>query len=195
MGLIQPISFSSSSTPSTTTRQRPAHKLATRCTAQLDDHTRQLTHHPLHSLPPTHSQRRMNPASTSSTPGPPTHPDARERERDTRGSPSLPPQYGPDGKLKTGNAYVNSFKGGIRVETANGGERTSRACLACRKLKVRARVYSQCDCSSCCWVCARRASLFVRRYFDRGGGGVVRPEGLHALQGSLRTRLWLMRAL
>jgi len=50
---------------------------------------------------------------------------------------ALPPVVGPDGKVLQGNALVNAFKGGIRIETANGGERTSRACLACRKLKVR----------------------------------------------------------
>lgn len=50
---------------------------------------------------------------------------------------ALPPVVGPNGKVLQGNALVNAFKGGIRIETANG-ERTSRACLACRKLKVRA---------------------------------------------------------
>lgn len=52
-------------------------------------------------------------------------------------SSALPPVYGPDGKLLQGNALVNAHKGGIRIETSNGGERTSRACLACRRLKVR----------------------------------------------------------
>ncbi|BGP26037.1 zn(2)-C6 transcription factor [Rhodotorula toruloides] len=88
----------------------------------------------------------MNSASTSSTPGPPNPSAGRG---DSRGSPSLPPQYGPDGKLKTGNAYVNSFKGGIRVETANGGERTSRACLACRKLKTRCDGAEDPPCKRC----------------------------------------------
>ncbi|CEQ40201.1 SPOSA6832_01807, partial [Sporobolomyces salmonicolor] len=48
---------------------------------------------------------------------------------------ALPPFLGPDGKPLHGNALTNAIRGGIRVETANGGERTSRACLACRKLK------------------------------------------------------------
>ncbi|GAA5852321.1 hypothetical protein JCM9279_002502 [Rhodotorula babjevae] len=62
---------------------------------------------------------------------------------------ALPPVVGPDGKVLQGNALVNAFKGGIRIETANGGERTSRACLACRKLKTRCDGAEDPPCKRC----------------------------------------------
>ncbi|GAA5955855.1 hypothetical protein JCM3765_000017 [Sporobolomyces pararoseus] len=61
----------------------------------------------------------------------------------------LPPILGPDGKPLSGNALTNAIKGGIRVETANGGERTSRACLACRKLKTRCDGAEEPPCKRC----------------------------------------------
>ncbi|BGP41663.1 hypothetical protein JCM10449v2_005654 [Rhodotorula kratochvilovae] len=65
------------------------------------------------------------------------------------GMANLPPVVGPDGKVLQGNALVNAFKGGIRIETANGGERTSRACLACRKLKTRCDGAEEPPCKRC----------------------------------------------
>ncbi|GJN92676.1 hypothetical protein Rhopal_005711-T1 [Rhodotorula paludigena] len=64
-------------------------------------------------------------------------------------SSALPPVYGPDGKLLQGNALVNAHKGGIRIETSNGGERTSRACLACRRLKTRCDGAEEPPCKRC----------------------------------------------
>lgn len=71
----------------------------------------------------------------SSSSKPRTASSSSDRPSSTASS-SLPAVLGPDGKPLQGNALTNAIKGGIRVETANGGERTSRACLACRKLKV-----------------------------------------------------------
>ncbi|GAA5920948.1 hypothetical protein JCM1841_003639 [Sporobolomyces salmonicolor] len=62
---------------------------------------------------------------------------------------ALPPFLGPDGKPLHGNALTNAIRGGIRVETANGGERTSRACLACRKLKTRCDGAEDPPCKRC----------------------------------------------
>ncbi|GAA6022022.1 hypothetical protein JCM11491_005496 [Sporobolomyces phaffii] len=61
----------------------------------------------------------------------------------------LPAVIGPNGKPLQGNALTNAIKGGIRVETANGGERTSRACLACRKLKTRCDGAEEPPCKRC----------------------------------------------
>ncbi|GAA5953640.1 hypothetical protein JCM21900_003370 [Sporobolomyces salmonicolor] len=62
---------------------------------------------------------------------------------------ALPPFLGPDGKPLHGNALTNAIRGGVRVETANGGERTSRACLACRKLKTRCDGAEDPPCKRC----------------------------------------------
>lgn len=88
----------------------------------------------------TRSSRSRSPASSAST----TTKSSKPRTASASASAAsasdratgLPPILGPDGKPLQGNALTNAIKGGIRVETANGGERTSRACLACRKLKV-----------------------------------------------------------
>ncbi|GAA6064356.1 hypothetical protein JCM10212_001837 [Sporobolomyces blumeae] len=61
----------------------------------------------------------------------------------------IPAVLGPDGKPLQGNALTNAIRGGIRVETANGGERTSRACLACRKLKSRCDGAEDPPCKRC----------------------------------------------
>ncbi|GAA5821837.1 hypothetical protein JCM3770_005556 [Rhodotorula araucariae] len=82
--------------------------------------------------------------------GPGTTPQAAgSSSASNAGMATLPPVVGPDGKVLQGNALVNAFKGGIRIETANGGERTSRACLACRKLKTRCDGAEEPPCKRC----------------------------------------------
>ncbi|GAA5927886.1 hypothetical protein JCM3775_002755 [Rhodotorula graminis] len=81
--------------------------------------------------------------------GPPSSSSSAPPSNSTNGMAALPPVVGPDGKVLQGNALVNAFKGGIRIETANGGERTSRACLACRKLKTRCDGAEDPPCKRC----------------------------------------------
>ncbi|GAA5942811.1 Zn(II)2Cys6 transcription factor [Sporobolomyces koalae] len=88
------------------------------------------------SIAPSTSKSKPRTTSTSST--------------STSDRPStLPAVLGPDGKPLQGNALTNAIKGGIRVETANGGERTSRACLGCRKLKTRCDGAEEPPCKRC----------------------------------------------
>ncbi|GAA5871491.1 hypothetical protein JCM1840_002908 [Sporobolomyces johnsonii] len=84
------------------------------------------------------SHHSQNPPRTASTPA-----------ASSSSVASLPPVLGPDGKPLHGNALTNAIRGGIRVETANGGERTSRACLACRKLKTRCDGAEDPPCKRC----------------------------------------------
>ncbi|GAA6038041.1 hypothetical protein JCM8097_007513 [Rhodosporidiobolus ruineniae] len=72
-----------------------------------------------------------------------------DAETPARQSAGLPPVLGPDGRPLQGNALTNAFVGGRRVETANGGERTSRACLACRRLKSRCDGAEDPPCKRC----------------------------------------------
>ncbi|GAA5913599.1 Zn(II)2Cys6 transcription factor, partial [Sporobolomyces salmoneus] len=100
----------------------------------------------------TRPSRSRSPASSSSAAAHQTKSKPRTASTSSSSTTTvtgLPPILGPDGKPLQGNALTNAIKGGIRVETANGGERTSRACLACRKLKTRCDGAEEPPCKRC----------------------------------------------
>ncbi|GAA5884889.1 hypothetical protein JCM16303_005337 [Sporobolomyces ruberrimus] len=96
--------------------------------------------------PSASTSRSRSPSSTSKSSKPRTASTSSDRPSVAA---ALPAVIGPNGKPLQGNALTNAIKGGIRVETANGGERTSRACLACRRLKTRCDGAEEPPCKRC----------------------------------------------